>query len=845
MGRLVQGTAGDDLNWWDYTNQYDSESPDAVWQIEMGAGNDLFNEMDSFFSPEDKVEYQLHQGDGVDLVNLAYGMTLRREIYINSDYLWNVSVDEDGQLVIDYGIGDRLYLSWNLNPNETNVTLKNGQQQTVTQLLESYQSTSSSERLRGGLLIQGDERDNTITSNEVYREMHALYDDGAVPKSITFDLGQGNDVIDVVDVINSIWDEQDTQIIIRENSGQDTITVPSNSGSTTTIILADHDLSTIDSFELLDGGDLRLHLNGQDHMTIKNFAQYQDRWDWSHQTKTVQVLTQDGISFELAEIGKYINRVEVIDGVKHLYNAQTHQDIDYPVDGTVVYAGKGEDDYYFAAGQGKSELVVLSHNLGRWSGLVDKINLHFDSVNSWGAVHDLRIEILNGFNTSEKISYAHYDDGYFVEENNVDVIGNVLRVYYTDVDYLDVKLFSEAFYPDQLVMPEIEVVYGEDFGDSISLADLVMKKPKEFIGNDADNVMSDIHFYSDRTESIFTGGRGNDLIYGMSRDDTYVFSIGDGQDVIFEEGFGDTILKFQDIASIEQLSISTKVSEFVASAQETEDLYDVYIQYSAQDSMTLMRSSLRNLEKILIELQDGTSISMASWLNQHGLVVQMDHSLAVHTSSIYNDIVTGTAAANEMYGDLGNDSLYGGTGRDRLYGDEGVDTLNGGGGNDYLSGGDDDDRLIGSAGHDQLYGGRGADILNGGTGNDQLFGGQGSDQYWLRTGFGQEVIAEDTADTTSIDSIHWGAGTQLNQLWFEQSGQDLLIRVLGRQDLVRVQSWTSQNSIEAIHLAAEPVLDRGQIQQLIDAMAQMTPPSAGQWTADQQQQLSMLLSASS
>lgn len=840
MGGLVQGTAVDDLNWWDYKIQSGSE---AGFQIELGAGNDYFDEYNSDYLLEEAVKYKLYQGDGIDTARFAHYMMQQREINIDSDYLWNVSVNEDEQIVFDYGVGDRFIIQAYNDLSNIIVTLKNGQQQTVTQLLESYQSASSSERLRGGLLIQGDERDNTITSGEVYREMHALYDDGAVPKSITFDLGQGNDVIDVVDVINSIWDEQDTQIVIRENSGQDTITVPSYSGSTTTIILADHDLSTIDSFELLDDGDLRLHLNGQDHMTIKNFAEYQDRWDWSHQTKTVQVLTQDGISFELAEIGKYINRVEVIDGVKHLYNAQSHQDIDYPVDGTVVYAGKGEDDYHFAAGQGKSELVVLSYNLGRWSGLVDTINLHFDSADGWGDVHDLRIEILNGFNTSEKISYAHYDDGYFVEENDVDVIGNVLRVHYTDVDYLDIKLFSEAFYPDQLVMPKIEVVYGEDFGDSIGLENIVMKKPKEFIGNDADNIISDILFYSDRTESVFTGGRGNDVIYGISGDDTYVFSIGDGQDKIFEKGFGDTILKFQDFASIEQISITTKVSEFVASAQETEDLYDVYIQYSAQDSITLMRSTLSNLEKTLIELQDGTGLSIASLLNQNGLVVQMDHSLNVHTSSIYNDIVTGTAAANEMYGDLGNDTLYGGTGRDRLYGDEGADTLNGGGGNDYLSGGDDDDRLIGSAGHDQLYGGKGADILNGGTGNDQLFGGQGSDQYWLRTGFGQEMIAEDATDTASVDSIHLGAGTQLNQLWFEQTDQDLLIRVLGRQDQIRVQSWAAQNTIEALHITAGQAVDHHQIQQLIDAMAQMTPPSAGQWTTDQQQQLMSLLSA--
>jgi hypothetical protein len=58
-----------------------------------------------------------------------------------------------------------------------------------------------------------------------------------------------------------------------------------------------------------------------------------------------------------------------------------------------------------------------------------------------------------------------------------------------------------------------------------------------------------------------------------------------------------------------------------------------------------------------------------------------------------------------------------------------------------------------------------------------------------------------------------------------------------------VQSWATQNTIEEMHITGGQVVDQQQIQLLIDAMSQMTPPSAGQWTADQQQQLSMLLSA--
>jgi ELWxxDGT repeat protein len=183
-----------------------------------------------------------------------------------------------------------------------------------------------------------------------------------------------------------------------------------------------------------------------------------------------------------------------------------------------------------------------------------------------------------------------------------------------------------------------------------------------------------------------------------------------------------------------------------------------------------------------------------------------------------NDVLTGNAGANNLFGRDGADALYGlagddflsgGFGGDQMFGGDGVDTvsyagnfggvwidlpsgvgkwnfaegdviggvenvigtdftdwLTGDGANNRLDGGSGDDRLIGGAGNDVLIGGFGADLLDGGADVDTadysgLFGG-----VWinLQTGVGKWNSAE--GDTLSgIDKL---IGTDFTD-WFESS----------------------------------------------------------------------------
>jgi Ca2+-binding RTX toxin-like protein len=138
-----------------------------------------------------------------------------------------------------------------------------------------------------------------------------------------------------------------------------------------------------------------------------------------------------------------------------------------------------------------------------------------------------------------------------------------------------------------------------------------------------------------------------------------------------------------------------------------------------------------------------------------------------------NDTQTGGAGNNAIFGGAGNDFVDAGSGDDYVDGGAGMDSLNGGLGNDNLNGGGGDDVLSGGDGADFLYGGAGGNALAGGAGADNLnnqasdavgsaFGGDGADFIYgsnfgdtLYGGAGSDNITGGTGD----DIMYGGDGT--------------------------------------------------------------------------------------
>lgn len=161
-----------------------------------------------------------------------------------------------------------------------------------------------------------------------------------------------------------------------------------------------------------------------------------------------------------------------------------------------------------------------------------------------------------------------------------------------------------------------------------------------------------------------------------------------------------------------------------------------------------------------------------------------------------NDTIDGGAGNDAIYGEQDNDTVTGGDGDDYINGGAGVDTLSGDTGNDVIKGGTEGDILHGGAGSDTLLGEAGDDVINGdegddfligGAGNDTLKGGSGTDYYVFSGDFGQDTIIEN-ADRKSLDEIIF-SGIGVSQLWFEESGQDLIISVIGTDNQVVIENF--------------------------------------------------------
>jgi Ca2+-binding RTX toxin-like protein len=108
-------------------------------------------------------------------------------------------------------------------------------------------------------------------------------------------------------------------------------------------------------------------------------------------------------------------------------------------------------------------------------------------------------------------------------------------------------------------------------------------------------------------------------------------------------------------------------------------------------------------------------------------------------------VMGGTAGANKLRADLGDDTLWGEGGADRLEGGAGNDALNGGDGPDIITDQFGDDNIKGGDGNDAINPGGGFDLVLAGFGKDFVIG--GADPTETFGGVGDDFInAGDSAD---------------------------------------------------------------------------------------------------
>jgi hypothetical protein len=148
-----------------------------------------------------------------------------------------------------------------------------------------------------------------------------------------------------------------------------------------------------------------------------------------------------------------------------------------------------------------------------------------------------------------------------------------------------------------------------------------------------------------------------------------------------------------------------------------------------------------------------------------------------------------------------------------------IDNVIGGPGNNTITGNSDNDIINGGNGNDWLTGGSGNDTFIVGTGNNTIKGGGGNATYQFGSSFGQDVI-NNGYGAVAKGAIDFASGITDEKLWFQQSGSDLVVGLLGTNDQIDVAGWfngIAGNQVQTIN-AGGLKLDTG-VASLVQAMA--------------------------
>ncbi|WLQ15861.1 putative Ig domain-containing protein [Hahella aquimaris] len=500
------------------------------------------------------------------------------------------------------------------------------------------------------------------------------------------------------------------------------------------------------------------------------------------------------------------------------------------------YAGDGERDIYgdegddvFYAGKGRASFYGGSGN-----------NTYHLSTES-SSNTNIKISYQNGTEYSDKVVIAGEValDDVLVRRDHLN-----LGVWYDGGDGKGFNIYMTEFFSDGgRFVDDDFTIHFEEVGVTWNAADiqtLALKASHDndridgfytndtIDGQDGDDIIwgdegddtlaggdGEDRLEGGRGSDVLIGGAGNDSLWGGEGNDTYIYQLGDGEDSIDSQRgrLGYTEQDYDEIIIKGEISLQDVV----------------YNRYAFANS-TGLKISFRNSPNDAITINEFYSHALEGYGSLNFLT---EYKITFEEAGVtysYSDLLTLAAQGNEydqgISGGTGDDTLDGKAGNDLLYGQEGNDELRGGEGNDKLYGEEGDDRLFGDDGNDYLSGAEGNDALSGGSGNDSLVGGAGDDTYYYARGDGSDWIYDSSADSNKLIISE---DILKHDLWFQKSGNHLVIHVLGLAgDTIHVSNWfaSSNAPLSAIEAAGQ-TLTRSQVDQLIGYMSEYPAPVDG------------------
>ncbi len=248
-----------------------------------------------------------------------------------------------------------------------------------------------------------------------------------------------------------------------------------------------------------------------------------------------------------------------------------------------------------------------------------------------------------------------------------------------------------------------------------------------------------------------------------------------------------------------------------------------------------------------------------------------------------NMVNAGSGANTVIAGDGGN-AVYAGDGANTIALGSGGDTIGVGVGNNTIDAGDGDNTIyagrgagnnvvMASDGNNTIWLGAGSNQIVVGNGNNAIgVGSADGSRNTIRVGNGvnaievgagvNDIYVGNGADTVKtgngVNSLHLGTGqvtltnyggqdtvylsssVQEDQLWFAQDGNDLLVTVDGTSSNLRLTDWFNGAAHATLVASDGHQLIDSQVASLVQAMAQLAPPAAGQTSLSLEQRESLM-----
>lgn len=310
-----------------------------------------------------------------------------------------------------------------------------------------------------------------------------------------------------------------------------------------------------------------------------------------------------------------------------------------------------------------------------------------------------------------------------------------LQLKYQFSDYSGIEIFEFA---DGSTMDREDIAIKAIADQSTEVADEITATNLDddirgYAGNDT--------IYGRDGDDTIRGGAGDDTLDGGENSDTYIYELGDGNDVIRDHPW-----------------LSTNTLQF-GSAIKASDL-------------TFLESV--DGKDLTVAIRQGGSVMIKDYITSSGN--RIESILTVDATFSMDDVaalvVTDYSGDDYLPGTIENDSLSAEAGNDRIYGFEGNDTLKGGVGDDLLKGGEGDDVYVYNLGD-------GDDVIEEYDGVDTLRFGSGIRREHISISMPNGSLLVSVASSGSITvDYHSLSGYELDNIHFTETGETFTVAEL-------------------------------------------------------------------